>query len=187
MSLDFEQRLRAELVGEQVPLRVDEEAVLARGRTSVRRRAAFQTLAGVAVLAVAIPVVSLLTTQPAAVVPPVGSPAATSSPVQADPSRTAWKLSTETGTWVGTEPEITLVIDHDKASGDLGCGSYSATILKTATSWRLARFTAIPCPYPSGSPVWHFLNVLEAVTTADQRADRLTLSGPEGALVFERQ
>jgi heat shock protein HslJ len=187
MSLDFEQRLRAELSVEPVPLRVDEQAVLTRGRTAVRLRAVGRTLAGVAVLAVAIPVVSLLSSQPAAVIPSAGGPAATSGPAQTNPSRSAWRLSAETGKWVGVESAITLVIDRDKVSGDLGCGSYSANVVETATSWRLAQFAVIPCPYPSGSPVPHFLNVLSSVRTAVREADRLTLSGAEGTLVFQSQ
>lgn len=187
MSLDFEQRLRTEMLAEPVPQLVDEQTVLARGRTAVRLRAVARTLAGMAVLAVAIPVVSLLSTQPLAVVLPVGSPAATSSPAQTNPSRSAWRLSAETGKWVGAEWAITLVIDGDRVSGDLGCGSYSANVVETATSWRLAQFAVIACPYPSGSPVPHFLNVLSSVRTAVREADRLTLSGAEGTLVFQRQ
>lgn len=187
MSLDFEQRLRTELMSEPVPVHLDEEAVFARGKTSVRRRAALQALVGVAAVAVAIPVVSLLSTQTAPLVPPVSSPVAASNSTQTAPSPVAWRLSAETGKWVGAEPEITLVIDGDKVSGDLGCGSYSANVVETTTSWRLAEFAAIPCPYPSNSPVPDFLNVLTSVTTAVRDADRLTLSGPDGVLVFERQ
>jgi hypothetical protein len=185
MNTDFEDRLRKMLAAEQPSVVVDEQAVLARGRSSVRIRHAGQAALGVAILAVAVPVASLLAARPDASIAPGISPAATSTAAQTSPSRTAWRLSTLTGDWVGTEPVITLVIDGDKISGDLGCGNYQADIVETATSWRLNRFSVVPCPYPSNSPVPRFLNVLEAVTTADRTAERLTLSGPEGALVFE--
>ena len=112
MSLDFEQRLRTELMTEPVPFDVDEHAVLARGRASVRLRAVARTLAGVAVLAVAIPVVSLLVAEPV-VVPSVLSPTGAATTVSPLPS-SAWLLSSESGGWAGPDPVITLVIDGSR-------------------------------------------------------------------------
>jgi len=193
MNTDFEDRLREMMAAEQPSVVVDEHAVLARGRSSVRIRHAGQAVLGVAILAAAIPAAILLARQPTSdVIAPVPSPAASataSMPAEILGSLT-WRLSAETGEWAGTAPVITLAADGGNLiQGSLGCGTYAGQIPQRGVDWRIeARVaTTHSCPYQVNARDSRYLDTLNAVTTYEYSSDpdRLVLSGPGGRLVFE--
>jgi len=193
MNTDFEDRLREMLAAEQPSVVVDEQAVLARGRSSVRIRHAGQAALGVAILAAAIPAAMLLARQPTSdVIAPVPSPAASatvSMPAEILGSLT-WRLSAETGEWAGTAPVITLAAGGgDLIQGTLGCGTYTGQIPQRGADWWIEARAATThsCPYQTNARDARYLSALNAATTYEYSSDpdRLVLSGPEGRLVLE--
>jgi heat shock protein HslJ len=84
---------------------------------------------------------------------------------------------------------IDLVLEGQSASGSSGCNSYSGeyTLTQDGISFGQMATTLKACPQPLMEQEQTYLTVLQAAEEATLDGDTLTLSGPEGTLVFSSE
>jgi heat shock protein HslJ len=186
---DVEERLRARLREDPVDVPLDEDAVLGTGRSIVRARRIGWAVTGCAALvAVASLAVTLVPRSVPAVPAPGPGASATAGPGSASPlNGVVWTLSEKSGKWAGTDPDLTLRVQGDHVSGWSGCGDYVGALARDGDSWTFSKVTIvspIPCPSSNSDRMQHFMERLDAVTSATTDAGLLTLHSPAGDLVF---
>jgi hypothetical protein len=188
MTTDFEDRLRAELAGEEAQVPIDLDAVLDEGREKVRGRRLGWTVTGLAVLAVVASILTpLLLSRADLAVPVPASPSTTATAARRPLEATIWRLTSLGGVAPGADSRLTLVVDGNRVRGSSGCGDFTGDLARNGQRWAVSNLR-IPAPFPCPSTnidrMNRYFGLLEQVDRADLGEAGLTLTGRLGSLEF---